>query len=140
MDTLVSLGSISAFLLSVFNIIVSEGHQSYFESAGLIVFFILVGKFIEERGKFQNGKALLELIALQPQYAWKVTGDELKKVHVDSLEVGDAVLIKVGELIPVDGMVTDGVSTIDESTFTGEPIPVDKKAGDIVGTNTLEMF
>ena len=137
MDTLVSLGSISAFLLSVFNIIVSEGHQSYFESAGLIVFFILVGKFIEERGKFQNGKALLELIALQPQYAWKVTGDELKKVHVDSLEVGDAVLIKVGELIPVDGMVTDGVSTIDESTFTGEPIPVDKKAGDIVWAGTL---
>lgn len=137
MDTLVSLGSISAFLLSVFNIIVSEGHQSYFESAGLIVFFILVGKFIEERGKFQNGKALLELIALQPQYAWKVTGDELKKVHVDSLEVGDAVLIKVGELIPVDGMVTDGVSTIDESTFTGEPIPVDKKVGDIVWAGTL---
>ena len=137
MDTLVSLGSISAFLLSVYNILISEGDESYFESAGLIVFFILVGKFVEERGKFQNGRALLELIALQPQYAWKVTEDELKKVHVDALEVGDAVLIKAGELIPVDGIVIDGVSTIDESTFTGEPIPVNKKAKDTVWAGTL---
>ena len=137
MDTLVSLGSISAFLLSIFNVFISKGHGSYFESAGLIVFFILVGKFIEERGKFQNGKALLELIALQPQYAWKIVGDDLKKVLVDALEVGDAVLIKAGELIPVDGIVIDGVSTIDESTFTGEPIPVDKKADDTVWAGTL---
>lgn len=137
MDTLVSLGSISAFFLSIIGLVSGNPHQNYFESAGLIVFFILIGKFIEDRGKHQNGKALSELLALQPNSAFLLREDKLVEVSIDALEEGDLIIIKSGDRIPVDGTVIEGESTIDESTFTGEPMPLNKSEGAPVWAGTL---
>ncbi len=137
MDTLVSLGSVSAFTLSAIQLLSGNPHNNYFESAGLIVFFILIGKYVEDRGKLQNGKALGELLALQPQTAYKQVGESLSTVPVSSLEEGDHIVVKPGERVPVDGTVVEGVSTIDESTFTGEPMPLNKSENDPVWAGTL---
>ena len=137
MDTLVSLGSISAFVLSFVSLLIGNTHNIYFESGGLIIFFILIGKYVEERGKFQNGKALLELLSLQPGKAKKMVGDKELLVGVEELEEEDMIFVGPGERIPVDGKVIEGHSTIDESTFTGEPIPVEKQQGAEVWAGTL---
>lgn len=137
MDTLVSLGSLSAFFLSTVQLLSGQPHNNYFESAGLIVFFILIGKYVEDRGKLQNGKALGELLALQPQTAFKQVDGVLSEVQVETLEEGDQILVKAGERVPVDGTVIEGFSTIDESTFTGEPMPLNKQENDPVWAGTL---
>lgn len=137
MDTLVSLGSLSALLLSLIRVLQNQPYHNYFESAGLIIFFILIGKYLEDRGKIQNGKALGELLSLQPQTANRLVDGKLNKVSTDLLEEGDTIIIKAGERVPVDGAVKEGDSTIDESTFTGEPIPLNKTTGDTVWAGTL---
>ena len=137
MDTLVSLGSISAFLLSGYSLLSGDIHNVYFESGGLIVFFVLIGKYVEERGKFQNGKALLELLSLQPTHARVIKNTGEQKIEIGDLEEGDLIYVGPGERVPVDGKVLEGHSTIDESTFTGEPIPVEKHQGASVWSGTL---
>ena len=119
MDTLVSLGSIVAFGYSLFNLL-SGNHEIYFESAGLIIAFVLIGKYFEQRGKLQNSKAVESLLALQPKMATKVVDGLTVQVDVGALEIDEVVQVKPGEQIPVDGIVVEGTSSIDESTFTGE--------------------
>ena len=136
MDTLVSLGSIVAFGYSVFNLF-SGNHEIYFESAGLIIAFILFGKYFEQRGKLQNGQAVESLISLQPKKATKVVDGLTIKVGIETLEIDEVVQVKPGEQIPVDGIVVEGTSSIDESTFTGEPLAVSKTAGAEVWAGTV---
>lgn len=136
MDTLVSLGSIAAFAYSVANAAMGHTHQVYFESAGLIVAFILIGKYLEERGKVQNGRAVESLLQLQPRTALRVTGDVHTKVAVDELEIDELIYTPPGAQMPVDGVVVEGHSSLDERSFTGEPLPVDKKPGDLVWAGT----
>ena len=136
MDTLVSLGSIVAFGYSLFNLF-SGNHEIYFESAGLIISFILFGKYFEQRGKLQNGQAVESLISLQPKKATKVVDGLTIKVGIETLEIDEVVQVKPGEQIPVDGIVVEGTSSIDESTFTGEPLAVSKTAGAEVWAGTV---
>lgn len=136
MDTLVSLGSVVSLLYSGINLWQGH-HEIYFESAGLIVYFILIGKFLEERGKLQNGRAVEELLQLQPQDAQVVVGDSHQHVPVSSLEEGQLVYVEPGGAIPVDGRVAEGQSTVDESAFTGEPIPQNKRVGHQVWAGTV---
>lgn len=136
MDTLVSLGSIVAFGYSLFNLF-SGKHEIYFESAGLIIAFILVGKYFEQRGKLQNSKAIESLLELQPKVATKVVDTSTTVVSVDLLEIDEVIQVKPGEQIPVDGIVVEGYSSIDESTFTGEPLAVSKTAGAEVWAGTV---
>ncbi len=136
MDTLVSLGSIVAFGYSLFNLLIGN-HEIYFESAGLIIAFILIGKYFEERGKLQNSKAIESLLTLQPKVATKVIDGLTIKVDVSTLEIDEVIEVKPGELIPVDGIVVEGISRIDESTFTGEPFAVNKSAGKQVWAGTV---
>ena len=136
MDTLVSLGSIVAFGYSMFNLF-SGNHEIYFESAGLIISFILFGKYFEQRGKLQNGQAVESLISLQPKKATKVVDGLTIKVGIETLEIDEVVQVKPGEQIPVDGIVVEGTSSIDESTFTGEPLAVSKTAGAEVWAGTV---
>ena len=137
MDTLVSLGSLVAFTFSIVGWINHQHQQIYFESAGLIIYFILIGKYLEDRGKASNSKALAELIALQPQQALRVEDGKEERVPVEALELDQFIRIQPAERVPVDGIVVEGISTIDESTFTGEPLPVDKKQGSKVWAGTL---
>ena len=136
MDTLVSLGSIVAFGYSLFNLF-SGNHEIYFESAGLIIAFVLIGKYFEQRGKLQNSKAVESLLVLQPKVATKVIDGITVQVDVGALEIDEVVQVKPGEQIPVDGIVVEGTSSIDESTFTGEPLEVSKTTGTEVWAGTV---
>jgi len=137
MDTLVSLGSLVALCYSLISLAMGHHDQVYFESAGLIIYFILIGKYLEDRGKLSNSKALSELVALQPQEALLVEDGKARRVAVDALELDQIIRIQPAERVPVDGIVIEGFSTINESTFTGEPIPVEKSKGTKVFAGTL---
>ena len=137
MDTLVSLGSLVAYAYSIVGLAMGSHDQVYFESAGLIIYFILIGKLLEDRGKLSNSKALTALLSIQPNEAILVDDGRQQKVAVESLELDQLVWIPPAQRIPVDGIVTEGSSTIDESTFTGEPLPVEKGMGSKVWAGTM---
>ena len=137
MDTLVSLGSLVAYGYSIVGWATGRHEQVYFESAGLIVYFILIGKLLEDRGKLSNSKALNALLSIQPNEAVLVDAGVQRKVTVESLELDQLVWIPPAQRVPVDGTVVEGRSTIDESTFTGEPIPVEKAIGSKVWAGTM---
>ena len=137
MDTLVSLGSLVAYAYSIVGLAMGSHDQVYFESAGLIIYFILIGKLLEDRGKLSNSKALTALLSIQPNEAILVEDGRQQKVAVESLELDQLVWIQPAQRIPVDGIVTEGSSTIDESTFTGEPLPVEKGMGSKVWAGTM---
>jgi copper/silver-translocating P-type ATPase len=136
MDTLISFGSITAYLYSMYNSITGK-HDIYFESAGLLIAFILIGKYLEQRGKLQNVKAVESLLDLQPQNAIKIINGTTLSARVSELEVDELVLVKAGELIPVDGIVTEGLSFVDERSFTGELNAVTKEKGSQVWAGTV---
>ena len=137
MDTLVSLGSLVAYGYSIVGWATGRHEQVYFESTGLIVYFILIGKLLEDRGKLSNSKALNALLSIQPNEAVLVDAGVQRKVTVESLELDQLVWIPPAQRVPVDGTVVEGRSTIDESTFTGEPIPVEKAIGSKVWAGTM---
>ncbi|MDA9199311.1 heavy metal translocating P-type ATPase [Schleiferiaceae bacterium] len=137
MDTLVSLGSLVAYAYSIVGLAMGSHDQVYFESAGLIIYFILIGKLLEDRGKLSNSKALTALLSIQPNEAILVEDGRQQKVAVESLELDQLVWVPPAQRIPVDGIVTEGSSTIDESTFTGEPLPVEKEMGSKVWAGTM---
>ena len=137
MDTLVSLGSLVAYGYSIVGWAIGKHEQVYFESAGLIIYFILIGKLLEDRGKLSNSKALTALLSIQPNEAVLVDAGVQREVTVESLELDQLVWIPPAQRVPVDGTVVEGRSTIDESTFTGEPIPVEKAIGSKVWAGTM---
>ena len=150
MDTLVALGSGASFVYSVYVLFdmtaaqmngdvtaVWHGlHGLYFESAAMILTLITVGKMLEARAKGKTTDALAGLMALAPEKATVLSGDEEVTVDVESVRKGDIFLVRPGEHIPVDGVVLDGRSAVNESALTGESIPVDKEIGDTVSSGT----
>ncbi|HTK97002.1 MAG TPA: copper-translocating P-type ATPase, partial [Pseudomonadales bacterium] len=119
-----------------------RGHDGavpvYFEAASVIVTLILLGQVLELRARSQTGAAIRELLALAPVVATRVRGDgSHESVALDGVRVGDRLLVRPGEKIPVDGRVLDGTSSVDESMLSGEPIPVEKAAGDAVAAATI---
>ena len=153
MDTLVSLGAGSAYLYSISTLIkiteirvdhFIEGAESmvndfYFESAAMIVTLITVGKLLEARSKGKTTDALKNLIKLRPDTATVLTDNVEKTIPTDKIQTGDILVIRPGEFIPVDGIVKSGESSVNESAITGESIPVDKSAGDMVTSATLNQ-
>ena len=138
MDVLVALGSSVAFAYSVVVAVslsvgsVGLGEHVYFETAALIITLIKLGKLLEVRAKGETGEALRELMGLRPDTARVVRGDEELEIPLDQVAVGDVVVVRPGERIPVDGVLLDGESSVDESMLTGESMPVDKGPGDEV--------
>ena len=140
MDTLVAIGTSAAFLYSVYTTYkiattneANHGHhQLYFESAGIIIALILLGKYLESRAKGKTGEAIKKLIGLQPKTALIVNGNEEIEISIDEVEEGDIIIVKPGSKIPVDGIVVEGHTSVDESMLTGESIPVEKNVGDNV--------
>ncbi len=137
MDTLVALGTGIAYLYSVvIGIMVFLGRATagdlYFEVSALLITFILLGDYLEELTKGKTGEAIKKLLGLQAKTATVIRNNKTIKIPIEEVKLGDVLLVKPGEKIPVDGVVISGYSSIDESMVTGESIPVEKKEGDIV--------
>jgi P-type Cu2+ transporter len=152
MDTLVAIGTGSAFIFSAFNTIfpsylIKQGLEPhvYFEAAAVIVSLILLGRYFEERAKFQTSGSIRKLMGLSVKTATILRNDIESEVPIDQVKKGDLILIRPGDRIPVDGRVITGSSLVDESMITGEPMPVYKQAGNILigstinGTGSLKM-
>jgi len=135
MDTLISLGTLTAYFYSVYwGFLVME---EYFETASVIIIFMMLGKFLEEKTKGKTGDAIKKLMGLQPKTAILLKDNKEIVVSISELQKGDTIIVKPGEKIPVDGEIVFGVSTIDESSITGESIPVTKIVGDIIIGGTI---
>jgi Cu+-exporting ATPase len=132
MDVLIAMGSSVAYLYSLMVILsVLPGHV-YFETSAVIITLIKLGKFLEARAKGRTSEAIKKLMGLRAKTARIIRGDEELEVAVEEVRIGDVVLVRPGEKIPVDGVVIDGHSSVDESMLTGESMPVEKKAGEPV--------
>ncbi len=147
MDTLVSLSTGIAYVFSVFNTLYPafwlrrglEAHV-YFEAAGVVIAFVLLGKWLEEQAKAQTSSAIKKLIGLQPQTVTRLLPDgRVEEVPTAAVAVGDLLLVRAGEKVPVDGRILSGQSHVDESMLTGEPVPVAKGPGDALWAGTVNQ-
>ena len=135
MDTLVALGTLVAYLYSL--VALFAGLPVYFESAGFILFFVLLGAVFEEKMRKNTSQAVEKLLDLQAKTAEILRDDRYVQVPLEQVKVGDLIRVRPGEKIAVDGVVVEGVSSIDESMVTGESLPVDKTVGDTVIGSTI---
>ncbi len=135
MDTLVALGTLVAYLYSL--VALFAGLPVYFESAGFILFFVLLGAVFEEKMRKNTSQAVEKLLDLQAKTAEVLRDDSYVQVPLDQVKIGDLIRVRPGEKIAVDGVVVEGVSSIDESMVTGESLPVDKTVGDTVIGSTI---
>ena len=148
MDVLIAMGTSAAYFYSLYNMFfgaktVGESPHLYFESAAIIITLILLGKYFEAVAKGKTSEAIKKLMGLRAKTATLVVDGKEKEVPIDEVVIGDVIVVKPGEKIPVDGEILEGNSAVDESMLTGESIPVDKKAGDFVvgaSINTLGSF
>ncbi|MGE5139831.1 MAG: copper-translocating P-type ATPase, partial [Rudaea sp.] len=142
MDALISIGTNAAYFYSVLVLLarlfgVSLGEHVYFETAAVIITLIKVGKYLEARAKSQTSDAIKKLMGLAPKTARLIRDGAEQEVPVDRLRIGDVLLVRPGDKIPVDGVLLTGASSVDESMITGESLPVDKNVGDTVIGGTV---
>lgn len=146
MDTLVALSTSIAFLFSVFNTFFPDFWYArglephvYFEASAVIIAFVLTGKMLEERAKGNTSSAIRKLMGMQPKVARVLRNGIEEDMLIEELKVGDLVVVRPGEQIPVDGQLSEGDSYVDESMISGEPVPVEKKKGDKVLAGTINQ-
>lgn len=153
MDTLVALGSGAAFVYSTYALfamtdaqmkgdmagVMAYMHEFYFESAAMILTLITVGKMLEARSKGKTTDALKSLMKLAPKTAVLIKNGEEQVVPIEQVKKGDIFVVRPGENIPVDGMIIEGSSAVNEAALTGESIPVDKEPGDLVSAATVNQ-
>jgi len=139
MNTLIAMGTSAAYLYSVIAVLAPGLFASadvapnlYFDTSAMIITLILLGRFLETRAKGQTSEAIKKLMRMQPKTALVIRDGEEREIPVEDVLVGDLILVRPGERVPVDGIVRQGYSSIDESMITGESIPVDKRVGDEV--------
>jgi P-type Cu+ transporter len=138
MDVLVAMGSSAAYFYSVAVLLFPGiGGHVYFETSALIITLIKLGKLLEARAKGRTSEAIKKLMGLRPKTARVIRGGEEIDLPVASVTLGDVVVVRPGERVPVDGVVIDGRSAVDESMLTGESLPVDKKPGDEIVGGTI---
>jgi len=143
MDSLIAVGTTAAVVYSVYNLIqiASGNHHAveslYFETAGVIITLILLGKSLEAVSKGRTSEAIKKLMGLAPKTAIVIDNGNEKEIPIEDVTPGDIIVVKPGAKIPVDGVVTEGQSAVDESMLTGESMPVDKKPGDPVYGATI---
>lgn len=146
MDTLVSIGTTVAYLYSVFvtffpGIVMNLGVEAmpYFDVAAIVIGLILLGRFFEARAKGQTGEAIKKLMNLQAKTARVLRNGKETDIPIDEVVLKDVIRVRPGEKIPVDGILLDGESSVDESMLTGESIPVDKHTGDVIIGSSLNV-
>ena len=148
MFTLIGIGAGIAWLFSLFALIFPDFFPEqfktdagtvhlYFESATVILTLVLLGQVLEAKAHSQTNDAVKELMKLAPNTAIRIKDGKEEEIHIDEIEVGDHLKVKPGEKIPVDGIIVEGNSSIDESMITGEPVPVEKSADDSVSSGTI---
>jgi P-type Cu+ transporter len=140
MDVLIAMGSSVAYVYSAFIVFGLISGHVYFETAAVIITLIRLGKFLEARAKGRTSEAIKKLMGLRAKIARVIRSGLETEVPIDEVRVGDVVLVRPGEKIPVDGVVIDGRSAVDESMLTGESLPVEKKSGDPVIGATLNKL
>src|SRR5205807_8714715 len=138
MDTLVITGTTAAYLFSVFNTFPNPiWHNIYFDASSVVITFIILGKYLENKTKGKASSIIRKMLEMQPKIARiKKDGDEIE-VSIDLIKIEDVIVVRPGEKIPVDGIVLDGNSAVDESVITGESMPIGKKLGDGVTGGTI---
>ena len=145
MDSLIAVGTSAAFLYSLYSVSqVFLGHhpfvhQLYFESVAVIIALVLLGKYLESSAKGRTSQAIQSLLELVPSQATVIRYGEAVTIDTEDIRVGDIIRIKPGERMPVDGLVTDGQTFVDESMMTGESVPIEKKVGDTITSATINQ-
>src|SRR5699024_2449040 len=130
MDSLIAIGTGAALAYSVYSLYLTFNgdmmavHNMYFESAGVIITLVLLGKFLESVAKGKTSEAIKKLMGLSPKTAIIIKDNKEIEIPIEEVEVGDVILVKPGSKIPVDGVVVEGHTSVDESMLTGESIPV----------------
>ncbi|MFW2364839.1 MAG: heavy metal translocating P-type ATPase [Desulforhopalus sp.] len=145
MDSLIAIGTGAAFVYSTWNLVeitlgidaIARAHDLYFESAAMLLALVSLGKYLEARSKIKTSDAISQLMELAPETATLVDDQGQHQVLVGEIRVDDRLLIRPGDRIPVDGLIVDGESAVDESMLTGESMPVSKAAGDALYGGTL---
>ncbi|MEN6349392.1 MAG: heavy metal translocating P-type ATPase [Syntrophomonas sp.] len=145
MDVLIAMGTSAAYLFSLYNVFfeaVPPGMMKnlYFEASAIIITLILLGKYLEAVAKGRTSEAIKKLAALQAKTARVIREGMEKDIPIEEVDLGDLVVVRPGEKVPVDGKIVEGNSALDESMLTGESLPVDKKAGDLVFGATINKF
>ena len=145
MDSLIAVGTSAAFFYSLYSVSqVFLGHhpfvhQLYFESVAVIIALVLLGKYLESSAKGKTSQAIQSLLELVPSQATVIRYGEAVTIDTEDIRVGDIIRIKPGERMPVDGLVTDGQTFVDESMMTGESVPIEKKVGDTITSATINQ-
>ncbi len=139
MDVLVSMGTSAAYFYSIYNLIIGV-HEYYFEASAVIITLILLGKTFEAVAKGKTSEAIKKLMGLQPKTARIIKDGVEVDIPIEKVEIGDIIVVRPGERIPVDGIIVEGNSAVDESMITGESIPVDKATDDEVIGATINKF
>jgi Cu2+-exporting ATPase len=148
MFTLIGIGAGVSWLFSVFGLIFPDFFPDqfkteagtvhiYFEAATVILTLVLLGQVLEARAHSKTNSAVKELLKLAPNKAIRVLDGKEEEISIDAIALGDILRVKPGDKIPVDGSITEGRTTVDESMITGEPIPVDKEEGDALSSGTI---
>jgi Cu+-exporting ATPase len=133
MDVLIAMGTTAAYFYSIYNaFIAGDVMNLYFEAAAVIITLILLGKYLEAVAKGRTSEAIKKLLGLQAKTARVIRNGKEEDIPIEEVVAGDIIIVRPGEKIPVDGKITDGYSSVDESMLTGESIPVEKKVGDEV--------
>jgi len=140
MNTLIAVGTSAAFFYSAAGLLYGIEGAMYFDTAALIITLILLGRYFEAIAKGRASDAIKKLMGLQPKTATVIRNKKEIKINIDDVQVGDIIIVKPGEKIPVDGVIVEGESSIDESMITGESMPVTKKKGDTVIGATINKF
>jgi Cu+-exporting ATPase len=140
MDVLVAMGSSAAYFYSIPILLALLSGHVYFETSAMIITLIKVGKFLEARAKGRTSEAIKKLMGLRAKTALVIRDGEEIQIPIEQVQVGDVVIVKPGEKIPVDGIVVEGHSSVDESMITGESLPVEKRVGDNVIGATLNKL
>jgi P-type Cu+ transporter len=137
MDTLIALGTSAAYFYSVFVVLFTPGGHQYFESSAVLIALVILGKYLEAIAKGKTSQAISKLMKMGAKTATVIRNKKEIKIPIDEVIVGDLIIVKPGQKIPVDGVITKGQTSINESMITGESIPVDKKKGDQVIGSTI---
>ena len=139
MDVLISMGTSAAYFYSIYNLLTGV-HEYYFESSAVIITLILLGKTFEAVAKGKTSEAIKKLMGLQPKTAKVIKDGVEMDIPIEKVEIGDIIVVRPGEKIPVDGIIVEGNSSVDESMLTGESIPVDKSVDDEVIGATINKY
>jgi P-type Cu+ transporter len=137
MDSLIAIGTSSAYFYSLYVILTNPMGNQYFEASAVLITFVMLGRYLEAIAKGKTSEAIKKLMSLSPKIATVIRNGKEVKIPIDEVVVNDIIIVKPGEKIPVDGIIVEGESAIDESMITGESMPIEKNKGDLVIGSTI---